>query len=702
MSSQNSITIRFIPKGDKQLRLAIENLAKAQGKLEGRTKEVNRELRKLSRSTQLPAKFMRITQQRADGLSKSFATLRSRLLLFSFAASLGGRQLLNFGRNAGTVEDLERAFTNLAGGSAQAADMQAKLGEATNGTMSQMDLFQQANSAMVLGVTKNADEMAEMFDIAQRLGKALGRDTASSIESMTTGIGRQSRLMLDNIGIIVRVDDANKKFANSLGINVSQLTDSQKRQAFFNATLEAGRRKLQSSGEEVFSTTQKFEQFEAAASNLGVRIGELVNVALIPLVEFLTKVFNAIDLEMLASLATGLGVASTAFGVFKIATIGVTTALKGMMTFLGGTGVLLPIMALGAGIGFLIDKLGLFNQSFDTEPVDDMKKSIQQLTLAELNLALVREKQFLKSAEKVKDALKLENISEENNNAVLKLAAGFATLGESFGAIKIEADDANTAVMGIVDLDDEKIQKSKEEIERLEAQIKLLTEAGVQSTKELEDLQEKFGGLYQKTLEGRRANLKAQIEEIENNKHTITDDKERIAVLANLNKQLTNLDPAFKSTSTQIRSMSNALASAAVNGQNMGKAVVNSLKQIIATFLSNRLAFGILSAIFPTAGLIAPTLFGAEIFHNGGMVQSYHGGGTAGNVPAILQEGEFVMRRSAVESIGQENLNRMNRTGTGAVNVTFTGNVMSQDFIESEAIPAIKKAVRRGADLGIS
>ena len=57
----------------------------------------------------------------------------------------------------------------------------------------------------ILGVSKNSDEMAEMFDIAQRLGRALGRDTASSVESLVTGIGRQSRLMLDNIGIIVKV-----------------------------------------------------------------------------------------------------------------------------------------------------------------------------------------------------------------------------------------------------------------------------------------------------------------------------------------------------------------------------------------------------------------------------------------------------------------------------------------------------------------
>ena len=38
----------------------------------------------------------------------------------------------------------------------------------------------------------------------------------------------------------------------------------------------------------------------------------------------------------------------------------------------------------------------------------------------------------------------------------------------------------------------------------------------------------------------------------------------------------------------------------------------------------------------------------------------------------------------------------------GSVNISFTGNVMSKDFIEDEAIPQIKEAIRRGADLGIA
>ena len=59
------------------------------------------------------------------------------------------------------------------------------------------------------------------------------------------------------------------------------------------------------------------------------------------------------------------------------------------------------------------------------------------------------------------------------------------------------------------------------------------------------------------------------------------------------------------------------------------------------------------------------------------------------------------MSRDAVDSVGVENMNRINMGGGGgAVNVSFSGNVTSDDFIESEAIPKIKEAIRRGSDIG--
>jgi len=129
--------------------------------------------------------------QRTRILGGTFAVMRSKMLLFNFAMGLGIRQLGKFGSSASKVESMSIAFDTLSGGTELASDALDKLEIATNNTMSQFDLFQQANNAMILGVSRNSDEMAEMLDIAQRLDRALGRDTASSVESLVTGIGRQ-------------------------------------------------------------------------------------------------------------------------------------------------------------------------------------------------------------------------------------------------------------------------------------------------------------------------------------------------------------------------------------------------------------------------------------------------------------------------------------------------------------------------------
>ena len=66
------------------------------------------------------------------------------------------------------------------------------------------------------------------------------------------------------------------------------------------------------------------------------------------------------------------------------------------------------------------------------------------------------------------------------------------------------------------------------------------------------------------------------------------------------------------------------------------------------------------------------------------------------------ERGEFVMSRRAVETAGLETMNRINSGmgSGGSINITFSGNINSDEFIESEAIPKIREAIRRGADIG--
>ena len=247
----SDIIVRFKPLGQEKLIRAIRTLENAQ---RGNTAATRRSTKETKKQTAANAGLLK-SQRLVSG---SFATMRSHMLLFSFAMSLGVRQLSQFGKQAAQVESLTTAFTSLTGGSTNASIALDRLQEATNNTMSQMELFKQANNAMVLGVSRNSQEMAELFDMAQRLGRALGRDTASSVESLVTGIGRQSRLMLDNIGIIVKAEQAYKTYALQLGKSEKSLTNQERRQAFLNATLVSARNKLKSLGKETLTAQDSY------------------------------------------------------------------------------------------------------------------------------------------------------------------------------------------------------------------------------------------------------------------------------------------------------------------------------------------------------------------------------------------------------------------------------------------------------------
>ena len=273
----SDIIVKFKPMGHKGLIEAIKKLETAQKGAGGATDNLNKSSGRLRGGM--------------AGLERSFATMRSNMLLYSFAMGLGVRQMASFTKEAAKLQSMQRAFTGLSGGANNASVAMEKLKDATNGTLSEFDLFQQANNAMILGVTKNSDEMARMFDMAQRLGNALGKDTKLSVESLITGIGRQSRLMLDNIGIIVKAEQAYTAYAAELGTKADNLTKSEKRQAFMNAALEAGQDALASMPNEILNADQKFQALSATLDDASKKIGE----AFLPVAELLADVFIALS-----------------------------------------------------------------------------------------------------------------------------------------------------------------------------------------------------------------------------------------------------------------------------------------------------------------------------------------------------------------------------------------------------------------------
>jgi len=82
--------------------------------------------------------------------------------------------------------------------------------DAVQNTASEEAILQNANVALMLDLP--ALELPKLFGAAMKLGFATGIDTKAAIQALSIGVGRQSRMVLDNIGIMFKAEDAYKKF----------------------------------------------------------------------------------------------------------------------------------------------------------------------------------------------------------------------------------------------------------------------------------------------------------------------------------------------------------------------------------------------------------------------------------------------------------------------------------------------------------
>ena len=133
----------------------------------------------------------------------------------------------------------KQAFENLSMAvNVNSESMIKNLKKLSGETMSSMAVMEKASKAMILGL--DPSKLGKMMEISRASARAFGTDVGFMFDSIAMGIGRQSRMILDNLGIIVQAEKAYKTYAGELGKTVEQLTDVERRTAFMNETMRAG------------------------------------------------------------------------------------------------------------------------------------------------------------------------------------------------------------------------------------------------------------------------------------------------------------------------------------------------------------------------------------------------------------------------------------------------------------------------------
>ena len=784
MASVEQLTIQFSGKGAGKLRAQLNTLSKAMNRLAARqvesvntTKVVNKAAMQLTAQLKSQglawkklgvnvktlkqayrgnvtalAKMRRAlkkTSKHTRILGGSFAVLRSKMLLFNFAMALGIRQLMNFTKEAAKVESMKRGFTALTGATENSTLALEKLKKATNNTMSEFDLFQQANNAMILGVSNNSDEMAEMFDIAQRLGRVLGRDTKTSVESLITGIGRQSRMMLDNIGIITKVDEANRAYAKVLEKNVSQLTDAEKKQAFLNATMEAAREKVARFAEETKTTQDTLDEFDAAMADLAVNIGEGLGTAFLPLVEVMTLLAKAFNSERVQAYATIIGTTLAGAFLYYIFTLKKAVIWQ---TRLGWGAV-----ATAAGIlaSEVLLMSGIFDDNADSMDLSAQKADAYSKALMKMNLAnLVKEHMDLttklQAYEEILGGINREEAARRGvepmgnpyedilitiEEYIKIVEKGFS----SFDDFVSKQDDVLTlykktpeaqkavveanikmvesmiAVEKAGEANAEKLTNFSAVLAMLEEQLLgMVTKENALRKEILEDVMSTVGEAAQYQIDTARAVADAKIEAVNRTEqielsalkatwdYKKMSDKQKAAEEAKIAKKAEKARKKVKKeTNKEMLTMFRVQ-----QGINIAESVMNTSVAYTTALKQGGFLFGIqMATVVAMLGAAQVAMIAAQKppkMQYGGLVggRRHAQGGTM----LEAEQGEFVVSRAGVEAAGIETLNRINSAGGGGggASIVINNPILGKDTIEDEIIPQIKEALRRGGDIGIS
>ncbi|HUW78765.1 MAG TPA: hypothetical protein VMV52_08470, partial [Candidatus Nanopelagicaceae bacterium] len=158
----------------------------------------------------------------------------------------GLKKVWDFAEQGAQVRQQAESFDFLMDKIGVTTDILGGLREASRGTVDDMTLMSGTATLLAGAGDELAKKLAmatpQLMEIAKasnKLNPSLGT-TAFMYESIATGIKRAQPLILDNLGLTIKVGAANEAYAKKIGIAVTALSAEQKAIAMLEAALESG------------------------------------------------------------------------------------------------------------------------------------------------------------------------------------------------------------------------------------------------------------------------------------------------------------------------------------------------------------------------------------------------------------------------------------------------------------------------------
>jgi sugar-specific transcriptional regulator TrmB len=205
-------------------------------------------------------------QSQLTGLQQRAAQLTSTFIKVS-AAAVAASQVWGELKSGAKAIEQQQAFESLAASYGKSADeIVSSLKKASAETVDTMTLINKAGTAMMMGI--DPGKLNKLMEIARATARMTGQEMTQAFSDIALAVGRQSKMILDNLGIIISVEKANDDYAKTLNKTATELTDTERRQAFLTATIKAGDEIVRRMGDTHRRTAaEMFQSWEAMSSN---------------------------------------------------------------------------------------------------------------------------------------------------------------------------------------------------------------------------------------------------------------------------------------------------------------------------------------------------------------------------------------------------------------------------------------------------
>lgn len=150
--------------------------------------------------------------------------------------------------------------------------------KALKGLANDFDIMAAANKAALFGIPLTAEKFTVLAKSAVTLGRAMNIDAGKSLDDLIIALGRTSPRILDNLGIIVKVTEANEKYAKSIGKNRLELSAEERTLAFTQEALRKMQERVEDLGDINLNFADRLKVVKVELQNVRDRIGSIIAV----------------------------------------------------------------------------------------------------------------------------------------------------------------------------------------------------------------------------------------------------------------------------------------------------------------------------------------------------------------------------------------------------------------------------------------